>query len=90
MQPQRPTNADPQPHTLRTARRKLFHVGADDWIRLFVVPVLCSLLVCTAESTEFYVGVNHPNASDSNSGLAPDSPFRTIGRGTQETGREIP
>ncbi len=35
------------------------------------------------QKREFFVGLNHPGASDSNDGLSPDHPFKTLGRGTE-------
>ena len=35
------------------------------------------------EATEYYVAVDHPNASDSNDGLSLDQPFLTLNRGLQ-------
>jgi len=37
--------------------------------------------VSTPQKREYFVGVDHPNASDSNSGLSPDHPFKTLSRG---------
>ena len=50
---------------------------------LFVIVLVGCLLTPPASAVEYFVGVDHPKASDSNHGLSPDYPFKTLGRGTQ-------
>ena len=40
--------------------------------------------VPAADATEYFVAKDHPNASDSNTGLSLDQPFKTLNRGKKE------
>ena len=50
---------------------------------LFLIATVLWLQPCPAAGVEFFVGIDHPNASDTNNGLSSDHPFRTLARGTQ-------
>ncbi len=51
---------------------------------LLVVFACSGFAVQTIEATEFFVAVDHPDASDSNNGLSLSQPFKTLGRAVQE------
>ena len=58
---------------LRKRRRTSFAFGV---MALFI----CGFSVPMLEATEYYVAVDHPNASDSNNGLSLAQPFKTLGQ----------
>ena len=48
--------------------------------RSVIALVICGFSLPMLEGTEFFVAVDHPNASDSNTGLSLAQPFKTLSR----------
>ena len=51
--------------------------------RSVIALMICGFSLPMLEGTEFFVAIDHPNASDSNSGLSLAQPFKTLGRAVQ-------